>query len=346
MTPREVLGTGERVDVEDAAQLDAYLEAAGLVERAARRVTEPLSGGVSNKVLLVRVEGAASIVVKQGLRKLRVAADWFSDPERVHQEATALRWLATVIPGASPTLLHEDRANHIIAMTAVPEPHENWKTMLLAGRVDDGHITRFADLLARIHAAGLDVGALPAEFSIRRHFRSLRLEPYYGDVSSKVPAGREFVAALLTDTERARRTVVHGDYSPKNVLVHDGELVLLDHEVMHVGDPGFDLGFALTHLLSKANHLPEHRMAFAAAGERFWREYATRMPAELGGPQEQRQAVRHLSACLLARVEGRSQLEYLTATARRAQRAASLRLIEAAPATVAEAVSIFCEEVG
>ena len=103
-------------------------------------------------------------------------------------------------------------------------------------------------------------------FDDRSFFESLRLEPYYLYTATQVPAGRDVPATSWSrDTRERRLTLVHGDYSPKNVLVHDDRLILLDHEVIHWGDPAFDVGFALTHLLSKAHHLPTHREAFARA---------------------------------------------------------------------------------
>ena len=83
----------------------------------------------------------------------------------------------------------------------------------------------------------------------------------------------DFYRRLISDTRRRRLTLVHGDYSPKNILVRDGRLVLLDHEVIHFGEPAFDLGFAMAHLLSKAHHLPRFRDEFAEATEIFWSSY-------------------------------------------------------------------------
>src|SRR5690606_13316241 len=91
--------------------------------------------------------------------------------------------------------------------------------------------------------------------------------------AERVPAAAPFLRDLAERTRRRRLTIVHGDYSPKNVLVRGGKLVLLDHEVIHWGDPAFDLGFSLTHLLSKAHPLPPHHAAFAAAARRYWKSY-------------------------------------------------------------------------
>src|SRR5207253_6106542 len=122
--------------------------------------------------------------------------------------------------------------------------------------------------------------------------------------AAAVPEAAAFLAPLVDETRARRETLVHGDYSPKNVLVRDDRLVLLDHEVVHFGDPAFDLGFSLAHLLSKAHHLADRRGDFTQAALLYWRAYA-------GERQLEPRAVRHTLACLLARVAGRSPLEYL-----------------------------------
>ena len=133
----------------------------------------------------------------------------------------------------------------------------------------------------------------------------------------------------MEDTRATRQCAVHGDYSPKNILVHQGRLVLLDHEVIHIGDPGFDIGFSMAHLLSKARHLPGSRRELAQAAALYWRVYA-----DAAAPDEQR-CIRHTLGCLLARVAGRSQLEYLNTEEKRAQRGAAIGLMQSPPRSMA-----------
>lgn len=328
------------IDIEDRTALVTYLETWDVVAPGEVRAATPLRGGVSNKVMLVTVDGAPDLVVKQGIARLRVEADWFADPDRVHQEAVALRWLTTVMPDVVPQLRFEDRDNHVLVMTAVDRPHRNWKDQLLDGEVDQGMVTAFAVTLARLHSAGLRRN-VPDEFHHLENFRALRERPYYRHTADCVPASRAFLLALLRDMGRVTPTVVHGDYSPKNVLNRHGRLVLLDHEVMHIGDPGFDLGFALTHLLSKAHHLATHRVAFLDACQTFWATYRDVADPRLTSSDRERQTVGHLSACLLARIDGKSPLEYLDASERDTQRNAALALMSSTPATVGDAVHLF-----
>jgi len=334
-TPPPAPTTG--LDIEQPGALVAYLRATGRIAPDETPAVRVLAGGVSNRTVLVERANGDAWVVKQALAKLRVAVDWFSSPERIHREALGLRWLARLAPpGAITPLVFEDHGHHLLAMAAVPQPHENWKTMLLAGRLAPDHLDQFARLLGTVHRAGHDRRAeVEPVFADRGFFASLRLEPYYGYTAERVPAAAPFLARLIEETRAHRLTLVHGDYSPKNVLVHAGRFVLLDHEVIHWGDPAFDLGFGLTHLLSKAHHLPPHRPAFAAAAGRFWHVYRETLGDPPWAAGLEARAVRHTLGCLLARVAGRSPLEYLDDAARARQRAAVLPLLADPPPTVA-----------
>jgi aminoglycoside phosphotransferase family enzyme len=274
-----------------------------------------------------------------------VQVDWFSSPERIHREALGLRWLAELAPpGTITPFIFEDHAGHLLAMAAVPQPHENWKQMLLRGELHADHVEQFARLLGTIHReSALRRAELEPVFGDRGFFETLRLEPYYEYAASQVPESVAFYTDLLAETRAIARTIVHGDYSPKNVLVHEGRLILLDHEVIHFGDPGFDLGFALTHLISKAHHLPNHRHAFADAANAFWSSYEETVATSDWASSLQPRAVRHTLACLLARVAGRSPLEYLDAEERSRQRRIVIDLMHAPPDTVAGLVDRFVE---
>ncbi len=333
------------LDIEDPAALRAYLCATGRIGRDEQIVMHVLAGGVSNRTVRVERNSGEAWVIKQALPKLRVAVDWFSSPERIHREAEGLRWLARAAPpGSVPGFIFEDFDRHLLAMEAVPLPHENWKTLLLGGRLDLEHVSEFGRLLGTIHRAGWDERALTrTAFQDASFFESLRIEPYYTYTAAQVPAAASFLTDLIAETREVRLTLVHGDYSPKNILVHRGRLVLLDHEVIHFGDPAFDLGFSLAHLLSKAHHLPPLRSRFAQAARCYWRAYRETLGAVPWADELEGRSVRHTLACLLARVRGRSPLEYLDAGERARQCDAVLGLISDAPGSVAALTGTFVE---
>ena len=329
------------MDIEDPEALLSYLRAGGHIGADERPGVRVLAGGVSNRTVWLRRASGEEWVLKQALGRLRVAVEWLSPPARICREALGMRWLARLLPeGAVPKLLFEDPEHFLIGMSAVPEPHRNWKAMLLEGELSDAHVDQFAAMLAAIH--GERSTAAAQAFGDASYFESLRLEPYYAYTATRVPEAAGFLNALVAETRATKESLVHGDYSPKNILVHRDRLVLLDHEVIHFGDPAFDLGFALTHLLSKAHHVEGRGEAFAAAAKRFWAVYcgADFNPRGTSVPLR---AVRHTLGCLLARVEGRSPLEYLSDTERTRQRAAVTALIANVPGTVPDLVDAFTE---
>jgi 5-methylthioribose kinase len=330
------------LDIERPEALLAYLRRAGHIPADEQPVIRNLAGGVSNRTVLVERPSGEAWVVKQALRKLRVAVEWYSSPERIHREALGMRWLAQLAPGSSTQLIFEDHTSHILAMEAVPQPHENWKSMLLAGRLESDHVGQFGRLLGVIHRAAHERrDQLAAAFSDRSFFETLRIEPYYVYTWMQIPETAQFYDALIGETRARRLTLVHGDYSPKNILVHHGRLVLLDHEVIHFGDPAFDLGFALAHLLSKAHYVHDMRAAFAAAASDYWRAYRAALGDVPWSPDLESRAVRHAIGCLLARVAGRSTLEYLNGEQRARQRSVALTLMRQPPLTVGDLAERF-----
>lgn len=331
------------LNIEEPEELLRYLRGRGHVGADELPAITVLRGGVSNRTVLVERLGGEAFVLKQALPKLRVQVNWECDPRRAHREALALRVLERFAPaGAITPLRFEDEGIHLLAMAAVPQPHENWKTLLLAGQVDLGHVRQFGELLGRVHReSARHLAELPEELRDRSFFEALRIEPYYTFTATRNPVAAPFYSALIAETRAQQVSLVHGDFSPKNILVHRDRLVLLDHEVAHIGDPAFDVGFALTHLISKALHLPQQREALLGAAGIFWetwREAAGEVAAATGTSSR---AARHTLGCLLARVDGRSPLEYLAPAERDQQRAVALALMQRPPGDVSELVRQF-----
>jgi len=325
------------VDIERPNELLDYLRSHGHVLPGQIITSRLLEGGVSNRTVLVErvsADGKAldAWVLKQALERLRVAIEWHSSPLRIHREAAGMRALNQMLPRDSvPTLVFEDDEHHLLAMSAVSRPHTNWRDDLLAGHVEQNLAHQYGTLLGNIHAishARKDPYA--TIFADRSFFESLRLEPYYRYTAVQCPQVSEIINRLCTDTLNHPLALVHGDFSPKNLLVKNGSLILLDHEVIHWGDPAFDVGFSLCHLLSKALHLPVHRADFMTAAQNSWQAYRKVFRNTLDNHYEDR-CQRHLLACLLARVDGRSPLSYLSQSQRDHQRKAAVFFLKKYP---------------
>jgi 5-methylthioribose kinase len=329
------------LDVENFAELLEYLKQTDKIAQDEEPKVTVLEGGVSNKTVLLGRETEAW-VIKQALPKLRVKTEWLADPARIHREALGLRYLCQFMPNHVPQFMFEDVEHHILVMSAVPKPHENWKKVLLSGDILQHHVKAFGELLGQLHRQAYERRKDFAEFfTDTTFFESLRLEPYYLYTASQVPEAAAFLETLVEETQQQKTTLVHGDYSPKNILLYQDHMVLLDYEVIHWGDPAFDVGFGMTHLLSKAHYLEEQRSTFLNASWVFWKSYS-RLVKELPWSRGlEARAVRHTLACMLARVRGRSPLEYLDESHRQRQEEIVLRLMSQPPLTFNDLTSEF-----
>lgn len=266
-----------------------------------------LTGGVSNLVYRVRIEGRTDLVLKQSLAKLRVAAEWLSERERIFDEIDALNALAAVAPpGSLPEVVFEDRPNFLFAMTAAEENAPTWKEELLAGRAD----LEVARQAAGLHASFFRLSTLAARFEGPERFDQLRLDPYYRATAARHPdLGHHFEAAI-EQARSSRFALAHGDWSPKNFLVNPGpRLFSIDYEVMHWGDPAFDAAFLLNHLLLKGWHRAGAQPQYAGLA----RAYFAELLRLTGAAGLEAATLRHLPCLHLARVDGKSPAEYLTA---------------------------------
>jgi len=338
-------GTAPGLNIECTPALLDYLRQRGAIGQNETPLVRSLEGGVSNRVVLVKRASGDGFVLKQALEKLRVEVEWYCTPERIRREALALRYLADLTPPRSiPALLFEDPAQDLLAMAEVPDPKRNWKQMLLSGDVVRDHIEQFGKLLGTIHCRSAENRkALVELFGDRSIFDALRLEPYYRYTAARVPKAAAFLDHLVADTLACQLSLVHGDYSPKNILVHEGRLVLLDCEVVHFGDPAFDIGFSLSHLLSKANHMPLYRDTLIESAVHYWGSYAAAGFERDWITEMEPRAVRHTIACCLARVMGRSPLEYLTRDESELQTSATLTLLKRPPQRICDLISEFAE---
>ena len=211
---------------------------------------------------------------------------------------------------------------------------------MLAGRADPHTPVAVADALGRIHAATLNDATTAAAFATDELFDALRLDPYLRTLAVRQPGLSKPIVACLAETAATKIALVHGDVSPKNILVSktDGHPVLLDAECAWYGDPAFDGAFCLNHLLLKAVHVPDIRAGLFDQAAAFLATWLGHFPEPLRGDTERRTAT--LLACLmLARVDGKSPVEYLSPTEQQTVRDIAMPLIAAPPSTVAAVIA-------
>ncbi len=303
------------------------------VETSAPTFTR-LSGGVSSDIWRVDT-ASASYCAKRALPRLKVKALWEAPTARNAEE---VRWLRTVRPWigeqvAEVIAADEQRGIAVLAWYD-PQRWRNWKTELLNGRVNIEIAARLGHLLGTIARRAAEQPALARSFDNRTLFDALRTDPFFRHLQSRYPA----VAALIGELEQRGATLVHGDFSPKNILVDDsGDVRVLDAECATWGAAGFDPGYLLAHLLLKLEHTGNR--ALLSAAKAFWRCYQietglarkTRTHPLLKEQDLDLQVYLTLAGMLLARVDGKSPVDYLTDAQQRSVRARALSLLSQPP---------------
>jgi aminoglycoside phosphotransferase (APT) family kinase protein len=294
----------------------------------------PMSGGVSSDIWRVDAP-PATFCVKRALARLKVAADWQAPVSRNRYEVRWFRTVAAIVPGAVPEILGDDEFAGAFAMTFLPpERYPVWKALLRDGSAEPATAGAVGDVLGRIHAATAGQPAVAAAFATDAVFHAIRLEPYLEATARAHPDLAPRLDALVARTASTRLALVHGDFSPKNLLIGPDGPVILDAECAWFGDPAFDLAFVLNHLLLKGAWRPAHRERYLDAYAALAAAYRKHVRWEPWRDLERR-AASLLPALMLARVDGKSPVEYLTDEAdREAVRAFAKPRIARAPATL------------
>ena len=300
-------------DLPDTMNNDSFLIALGrmgLLQPGESPPVTPLTGGVSSDIVRVDLS-SGSICVKRALARLKVEAEWQAPVERNQYEIEWMRIAASVNPRAVPKLLGEDRETGMFAMEFLDSVrYPVWKTQLRDGDISLATAREVGRRIAAIHgytAGGLDVAQ---RFPTDHIFFPIRLEPYLCATAKKHPDCAGPLASLVRMTSATKKTLVHGDISPKNILVGPDGPVFLDAECAWYGDPAFDLAFCLNHLLLKCLWVPGAADDFLLSFQTLFDAYSTKLSWERTETLETRTASL-LPALLLARVDGKSPVEYL-----------------------------------
>jgi len=279
------------------------------VIRSPTAVFTALAGGVSSDIYRVD-DGDRVFVVKRALPRLRVSDPWYADVSRNGFEVAYLRRVARLLPEIAPKVLTASSEQGYFTMEFLGSGYRSWKELLLAGHCDRTQAQKVGATLGAIHCATWDDDATRADFESTRNFHQLRLDPYLLTTAERHPELRAQLRAEAARIRCRRRCLVHGDYSPKNLLFRANRLVILDCEVAWYGDPGFDVAFLLTHLMIKALHIEAYRDAFLSLVGVTWESYREALGGERADEVE-RCLPGLLTMLMLARVDGKSPLEYL-----------------------------------
>ncbi|MBW6399616.1 phosphotransferase [Roseomonas sp. HJA6] len=328
-------------------ELQQGLRSMGLLAPDTFARGQPLAGGVSSDIWHIALPDGREACIKRALPKLKVAADWRAPIVRNRYEARWLARAAEAAPGSVPMLLGQDEASGTLAMEWLPpDRHPVWKARLHDGIADAAFAGDVGRRMARIHAYAAERPELASDFPTDSLFHAIRLEPYliatarvHQDLAPKL-------VALAARTAATKLTMVHGDVSPKNILVGPEGPIFLDAECAWWGDPAFDLAFCLNHLLLKCLWTPRAAIGFLQCFEVLATAYLASVAWEAPATLEAR-AASLLPGLLLARVDGKSPVEYLTEESDKARvRRVARHLVKCPPDRLRTIRAAWGEEVG
>jgi aminoglycoside phosphotransferase (APT) family kinase protein len=241
------------------------------------------------------------------------------------------------VPEAVPRILGVDTQARLFAMEYLdPGRYALWKAQLRDGIAVVATAQAAARALARIHAATAGQVTVAERFRTDDIFYAIRLEPYLVATGRKHPDLAPALNQLVETTARSKRALVHGDVSPKNILIGAQGPVFLDAECAWYGDPAFDVAFCLNHLLLKGVWNRGAVAGFLACYDAFAAAYFDRVTWESPADLEARTA-RLLPGLFLARVDGKSPVEYITRESdRELVRSAAIPLLRQPPSRLSQ----------
>jgi 5-methylthioribose kinase len=341
----------------------AYLRERGWIGSGPARV-KLLGGGVSNIVLRVEADDRL-LVLKQSRPQLRTRDAWFSDLDRVYREQEVMELLHPLLPATVvPEVLFTDRENYVFVMSHAPAGARVWKELLLAGEIDLELGQRVGAVLGLIHEHTFVDHRAVEPFRDHTVYVQLRVDPFYRRVQERRPEVAKAIEPIIERMLSVKDALCHGDYTPKNILVHSEKgdcpledrgavpffgnrgFMLVDYETAHFGDPTMDLGLCLAHLILKAVRRPALLVEYFALTRAFWRGY--RQSLDLA-PKElwEARGIEHFAVCLLARIDGTSPVEYLPEEPKReAVRRIARRILFDGPTLWSDVLYMIESEIG
>lgn len=299
------------IKADESASIIASLRAMGLIGASDTPSLVPLVGGVSADIVLAHSR-IGPVCIKRALPELKVASVWRAPQSRGNAEKNWIRLVAACLPQAVPEIVGEDPARFAFAMRYLDPAHfKNWKILLRDGVVEADIAAHVAGLLGKIHDYTAYDAEVAAAFANDENFEALRLDPYLRTAALANPDVAPILQHLIVRTATSKQALVHGDFSPKNILIGPNGPVILDAECAWYGDPAFDPAFCLNHLFLKAAWMPHYASGYQRCAEAFWQAYRAALHKLDKTALEERVATL-LPGLMLARIDGKSPVEYLT----------------------------------
>lgn len=297
------------INIAEKEVLGAYLLQRGIVKEGEAYGIKYCKGGVSGTVAFVTRDGAP-IIIKQALGQLKTKDTWFCDPNRMYTEYESNRIYHELMPENTPEVYFYDGENYIYGREAVPDGCPMWKENLMAGKLDFEVARKSILTLAKVHRVCSSRQDIKELFASKEIFYGLRISPYIEFTVQKYPELKAYADQIVDETMNESITLVHGDYSPKNIMVTEDGISVLDYEVAHCGHPAFDLAFFSNHFVLKSVKYNQYGEAYLAMLKYMVKLYFAHLDF-MDRARFEASYIRILAMLMLARIDGKSPVEYL-----------------------------------
>lgn len=329
------------LNLEDRNEMIRYLLEKEIINEKDGYTVEYCKGGVSCVSALIEIPGR-TLLVKQGRPRLAVKEEWLADPARMAIETKANEVYNRFVPQSVPAVLSYDDENFILVREAAPADCTMWKEDLLAGILDFEVAKKTMEALAIVHTRCHDNPEMREMFADDKIFYQLRISPYIEFVVGKYPQLAERGDRLKKRLLEEKATLVHADYSPKNILVlKDRSICILDYEISHYGVPAFDVAFFTNHIVLKSAHKRQWSGAFLNMLLYMTDTYFSMI--DYDDPKKiEKDCLEILAMMMIARIDGKSPAEYITSeTTKQLVRDMAFKLLDSGFTTYREAADLF-----
>lgn len=297
------------IDISEKEVLIQYLRERGLLKKESLASVHYCQGGVSCTVAYVEIDGKP-MIIKQALGQLKTKETWLCDPNRMYIEYESNKIYHELLPENAPETYFYDQGNYIYGREAVPDGCRMWKDDLMEGILNKNIARKAVDTLITVHNHCRNDKDIEKKFEDKSIFYSLRIAPYIEFTVSKHPEIEDHARFVKNQMMESKITLVHGDYSPKNIMLDGTGMKVLDYEVAHYGHPAFDLAFFSNHFILKAVKFTENAEKYLDLLDEIATRYLEAQQC-MDRQKFEEIYVQTLAILMLARVDGKSPVEYL-----------------------------------
>ena len=281
----------------------------GLLSKSQKYNFKKITDGVSSDIWHVKTSNN-EYCIKRALAKLTVKEDWFAPIERNNFEANYFTNCKSIIPKSFPTLLGHDKKNFILAL----EWFDNnkfvvWKKKLLEKSISLKDGKRIGRLLGIVHKYYYKKKKFKKIFLNDKTFYAIRIEPYLVFTSKFYPELLSYYKSTIAFLTKNQNTVIHGDFSPKNILIGKNYPIILDAETACWGNPIFDLAFLNNHIILKSILNKDIFKSYLNLSKSFLETYLSHFPI-INTKNYLKKFIILQALLILARVDGKSPVEY------------------------------------